>query len=167
MAGRAKKKCLFEDDVRAMLGMPKVASPRPAPRGPLPARRLALRPSRRAWARVWEAAAVERAHRRACMDVPMSTHMPKHASTRRGTRAPRRGARQRMLALLRRAMPGTGGGGVWQQGGGILRRQVTRFSAFALPARCQIETTLEDTTLEKKFGHGNQPIAKQVPGLMC
>ena len=37
----------------------------------------------------------------------------------------------------------------------------------ALPARCQIETTLEDTTLEKKFGHGNQPIAKQVPGLMC
>jgi hypothetical protein len=25
MAGRAKKKCLFEDDVRAMLGMPKVA----------------------------------------------------------------------------------------------------------------------------------------------
>ena len=24
MAGRAKKKCLFEDDVRAMLGMPKI-----------------------------------------------------------------------------------------------------------------------------------------------
>jgi len=24
MAGRAGKKCLFEDDVRAMLGMPKV-----------------------------------------------------------------------------------------------------------------------------------------------
>jgi len=27
MAGRAKKKCLFEDDVRAMLGMPKVSPP--------------------------------------------------------------------------------------------------------------------------------------------
>jgi hypothetical protein len=31
---------------------------------------------------------------------------------------------------------------------------------------CQIESTLEDTTLEKKFGHGNQPITKQVPGLL-
>ena len=31
--------------------------------------------------------------------------------------------------------------------------------------RCQIESTLEDTTLEKKFGHGNQPITKQVHGL--
>ena len=36
MAGRAKKKCLFEDDVRAMLGMPKVAPLSPAPRGPFP-----------------------------------------------------------------------------------------------------------------------------------
>lgn len=31
---------------------------------------------------------------------------------------------------------------------------------------CQIESTLEDTTLEKKFGHGNQPITKQVHGLL-
>jgi hypothetical protein len=32
MAGRAKKKCLFEDDVRAMLGMPKVAPTAPLSR---------------------------------------------------------------------------------------------------------------------------------------